>query len=602
MPKANGSKNVILSPPAWNRVDEAVEHWQQQKRLGESTPSIPAPLSTDCIKLKNNSGGDLLRGAALQIQDDLLTSESQLLAESLWFAGITATVDNKPFGITRQAMKSGKIDTVQVSGVCIARVNITDESHERAYLKAGETNLQSSRDGSVQILWKPSGTGVLECVALLHNPLGRELIRFAMYEDMPALGGEALAYKVEWTGAAYEQVGATFTVKDYTGRSWRPLTGHRGWAYKPRDNDDDKYEIVWVEMLARYIQFTSTEKMGATIADQMAVTVNAYWHGVSPGSSSIVHDPQGHYSLALDGSTGVAKYNETLNRYEVERCRHKALWVRSTLANDVASGESDGAGVDDWGGSGLDTMYPGNDDDEVDLKDKDNFCKHALVGSQTFSLLDKTLDEYLMLIAETKAGIVEFTLGGPFTGSPPSASGTIGLYYGSQLDFMQPAGGGSSVTIYDEQNMFPRTVTGAKGKAFFDWVANKYRAIYCEQVGITATASLSAALTGGSTASITGFTITSPTPFNLSPSTTPTSASNPYKHYGLSGAAVQLAWNGSTWDIVDIARVTAKTILLYSGTGALRISGGKLQGYMVDTAVEIGATPTWTDCVDGTEC
>jgi hypothetical protein len=143
----------------WNSMIDAGNAYRNA-RLSNGEPGPTRPRQTDIIKLKNNSGADRSRGEILRINGKAITDLSD---EHLWLIG-SAPTDAGYFGILKEPIASGSIGQVQVSGCCMAMVDIVDADHTRAKAVASQYVLESSDDGPIEIVYKPSGSGELECV------------------------------------------------------------------------------------------------------------------------------------------------------------------------------------------------------------------------------------------------------------------------------------------------------------------------------------------------------------------------------------------------------------------------------------------------------
>jgi hypothetical protein len=110
-----------------------------------------------------------------------------------------------------------------------------------------------------------------------------------------------------------------------------------------------------------------------------------------------------------------------------------------------------------------------------------------------------------------------------------------------------------------------------------------------------ALATLSGDLTGGATATITGFDWKGELPLQ---GTAPTEASNPEAHRGLSGDQVVLLYNAedSVWTIVDVAK-HAQTVVF-----DIRDDGTDIQAYVSTCAVEYGSAPAWVSKITPDAC
>lgn len=133
---------------------DIAEYWRR-KGPWKDAPPDHTPRNYSKVKVKNNTGADLARGSVVEFTDFLLTEIEQ---DYLWFAGDTPDLTNVGWGITLKPIPDGEIDECLVLGVCIAWVNITDETHEYATRADGEEFLQSAAIGPVKILHKPTGS------------------------------------------------------------------------------------------------------------------------------------------------------------------------------------------------------------------------------------------------------------------------------------------------------------------------------------------------------------------------------------------------------------------------------------------------------------
>lgn len=164
----------------WNGMVD-VGNAYRAGRLSNGVPQPTRPRETDIIKLKNSSSGNRARGEILRIDGKAITDLSD---EHIWLIGQAPTADDY-FGILKEPIADGEIGRVQVSGCCIALVDVVDADHTRAKAVAGEYVLESSDDGPLEILFAPSGTGELECVVRFGGgALGSTLFAFELTADM----------------------------------------------------------------------------------------------------------------------------------------------------------------------------------------------------------------------------------------------------------------------------------------------------------------------------------------------------------------------------------------------------------------------------------
>jgi hypothetical protein len=192
----------------------------------------------------------------------------------------------------------------------------------------------------------------------------RKLIRFRMTSDLP-LAGKGTAIEIT-SGPGYATVGSAFPIKDpwESPGSWRDDTGgsYRGFCYIP-DNpelvddaespfDGQPYrEIVWMEQIARFVNFTATQdtQLGATSSDPWTVTgtLDAFYFGKDPANAYegaiTFYDPQQLWPHIMQDAKGKARYNEQEHRYEIVIVNQMAHKLEATLVSDLCDQDSTAA-------------------------------------------------------------------------------------------------------------------------------------------------------------------------------------------------------------------------------------------------------------------
>ena len=165
MPANNAGKaspgSPFVPPPAviWNNMVDAGRAWADGQ-LNNGAPTPNRPRATDLIRIKNDCGANRERGEILLISGKAITD---LAEESIWLLGDTPTA-NGYFAILKQPIQSGEVGTAQVSGCCLATIDVIDIDHTRAKPSAGDYVLESATDGPIEILYAPGTTGASECV------------------------------------------------------------------------------------------------------------------------------------------------------------------------------------------------------------------------------------------------------------------------------------------------------------------------------------------------------------------------------------------------------------------------------------------------------
>jgi len=156
-------------------VDIVEAHKYGAERPG---PTKAGHFSSDRIKLRNSSGGNLARGSVLQLGELLLDQMDPL---NLWFdADTVAEPVEQRYAILVEPIPSEKIGVAQVSGVCIARVNVINEDHRFAVPVAGQTYLNSAESGPIELLSPPDGETEQEMIVRIGVGSDSESVEYVL--------------------------------------------------------------------------------------------------------------------------------------------------------------------------------------------------------------------------------------------------------------------------------------------------------------------------------------------------------------------------------------------------------------------------------------
>jgi hypothetical protein len=159
--RVSSGQPIPRSANLWNNIIGSANEYAS-RLLGQPSGTSSQPNPTDVVKIKNSRGSHIRLGEVLEISGFLLTN---VLRTSLWFDGDTPN-GTRPFAIALQDIPSTSIDRAQVSGACVALVNVTDADHGYAQVMDGEIVLQSASGGPIRIMHKPTGTGEKVCAVL----------------------------------------------------------------------------------------------------------------------------------------------------------------------------------------------------------------------------------------------------------------------------------------------------------------------------------------------------------------------------------------------------------------------------------------------------
>lgn len=243
---------LSISANALGDAYEAGESYQQRKRLGQGLPPQIGAVNPAVVRVRNDSGSDLAAGAVVEIGLSTLTA---LDRQNLWFSADVRSGDDPFCAVLLEPIPYGKYGNAQVAGVCIASVNVIDTDNTHARAVPGETTLKGDFGGWCRILYKPSGTGVLQCVVLI-------------------CGTESVTRKIKTTSSI--PAAGSGTANFYVAGSDRDeLTIYHNWA-------DDASIPDEAEIYARYLH---DEDKWIAVPPAVAATGGIPWLGMELSSA-----------------------------------------------------------------------------------------------------------------------------------------------------------------------------------------------------------------------------------------------------------------------------------------------------------------------------
>jgi hypothetical protein len=211
----------------WNRVIDATRaHYEA---LGTPRPVPSMVTSKATIRVKNTSGDDLERFSAAAISGVLIdpADNAEAFAATPGFTVATPVVEDVGTGrivITAEPVVAGSIGRAYASGVCIAKIDVTDEAHTHADVADGTTTITSTFAGPLTILWKETGTGVVFA-----------LVRFGEADPLVPV---QLTQTGGLPGDKDNQCSFTYTVRDLAGNELAtgvdPIAAPHAWRRMPR--------------------------------------------------------------------------------------------------------------------------------------------------------------------------------------------------------------------------------------------------------------------------------------------------------------------------------------------------------------------------------
>lgn len=154
-----------ISASEFNRHVDVSDYFHGKQALGRGgLPQFRTP-DTNKVKVVNASGANRRKGEVLEFGDFAL-SAGEVEQDQLWFQGIAPVMANG-FGILVRPIPDGEADDCQVSGACMALVNIIDTSHRFATPVKSLYVLQSAPVGPVRLLFRPEDEGEQKCGVLI---------------------------------------------------------------------------------------------------------------------------------------------------------------------------------------------------------------------------------------------------------------------------------------------------------------------------------------------------------------------------------------------------------------------------------------------------
>lgn len=246
--------------------------------------------------------------------------------------------------------------TPQVSRWQDIVLNPCNKSVERRNVAAIREALQALAEQQAEPTETPGSSGG-----------GTQLIFFKVQAD--AVGSPSVAVKemiYDSGGGTWGDTGADYTAYDWSGRDQWSVnfrTGALGVGRIATDVAQDALEILSLEGLARVIQVTLKENMGATTTKQASCDVVHFWgdtvNGMDPGAVVTIHDHTNMAPAALLGTTALAIFDEKRQQY-VMIAPWNGNQTPGTTAIVQISGGDVGLGCDDSVEEDSYCLYQGN--------------------------------------------------------------------------------------------------------------------------------------------------------------------------------------------------------------------------------------------------
>ena len=190
---------LVIKAGEYNAAMEAGQWFSQQRQFGSGSSGVFAGINPCVVMVENVTGGDLLAGAVLELGASLVTTIDK---HHIWLSADDRAGDGV-CGVLLSALENEKLGPMQISGVCLAPVNIIDADNTHARVEVGSSVFKGDFGGYARILYKPSGTGVKDCVVLLGHH--QSIIRKAVSTSTITANGSGTA-NVEINGSVVGSV------------------------------------------------------------------------------------------------------------------------------------------------------------------------------------------------------------------------------------------------------------------------------------------------------------------------------------------------------------------------------------------------------------
>lgn len=147
---------VTFSTRAMNAMTQAGKLGQRQRHNVRANAREQF-RQADIIKVKNETGGPQNRFAVLGLREPIFLPTDSLAAflrEPTFRVGVPDATSVGKFCILLDPLDTERIGRAYVSGVCLAKVNVVDPTHQFADVTINDTGtLASGTSGAAQLLW-----------------------------------------------------------------------------------------------------------------------------------------------------------------------------------------------------------------------------------------------------------------------------------------------------------------------------------------------------------------------------------------------------------------------------------------------------------------
>jgi len=219
--KVRTGERLRIPASTYNAFIDAAQAHRNQQGARARTGRDVVPDGT--ILVRNDTGVDQSQFAILGLNGPLFEPTSLQAFKNhprivKAIAPATGTHDNK-FVVLADPIVAGKMGRAVISGVYLAKVNVTDADHAYATITNAQTGyFTSAASGPVQILWKESGTGQKWAQIIVRGTVSSGGAGIAVYRRVTdnETAGRYNCYLQTWTSGAWADANSVNVVCDVT--------------------------------------------------------------------------------------------------------------------------------------------------------------------------------------------------------------------------------------------------------------------------------------------------------------------------------------------------------------------------------------------------
>lgn len=307
--KVRSGQDLVIPATAYNAFIDAARDFRQ-RTAGLGQDAQPAVQQSGIVLVRNDSGSDRARFDVLGIDAPVIdpADNEEAFKNRVVMAGVTPVTGTHEgrFVVLAEPIAAGGIGRAFAAGVCPARVDVPDDTHDWRFAELGDgvaANLVAHTRGTATILWRAGGTGVQWAVVRLGLPIAMRLFPVVLSQTGGAQGdgSNPATWTYEVQDATTGGVLATNVNPVADPHQWqRPATGQMlvatyGYAHYQDDGAGGRELVLgWInEMLNEAsVDLTNLIRYDLT-TKQLQVNVGGTWTMITGGQAVSLADELG---------------------------------------------------------------------------------------------------------------------------------------------------------------------------------------------------------------------------------------------------------------------------------------------------------------------